>query len=513
VSRFARWLRGEDDRPGPLPLLPGPVGNGEFVPRASNPSELAVATEIRRSVDEATARAGIDRRHFLQSAGGVAACLGAFNLAGCSAAGPTRSAARARRGGSFTVPPPHDLPACREALSRAGGFIFDVHTHHVMPDGPWRKTAPGTVALVESMLPSGCTSSDRLTCVDRAAYLHDVFLASDTTVAMVSDVPNSGPSNAPLPFSDAMATQHLVAQLAAGGASRLYVQNVIAPNVGDLQGRLDGMTQAVATGDVAAFKVYTAWSPTGRGYSLEDPKVGLPAVQHAHDLGVRVLVAHKGLPLVNFDPSHNGPEDVVAVSRLFPDMNFVIFHAAWDPRYVEGPYNPGASRGIDTLLAALDRHGVAPGSNVWVDLGSLWRQLLTTPTQAAHALGKLVKRVGENRVLWGTDAIWYGGPQPQIMAFRAFQISAELQERYGYPALTEAVKARILGLNAAELFGVDPHAVRCTLASDPYAAAQPEAAQLRSDGALPSAWAPNGPITRRQTLAWLASSTRPWTPA
>jgi hypothetical protein len=39
-------------------------------------------------------------------------------------------------------------------------------------------------------------------------------------------------------------------------------------------------------------------SPCGQGYSLEDPTVGLPTVQHAHDVGVKVFVAHKGVPLV-----------------------------------------------------------------------------------------------------------------------------------------------------------------------------------------------------------------------
>ena len=56
------------------------------------------------------------------------------------------------------------------------------------------------------MLPAGCTDTDQLDCVDRASYLHDLFLASDTTVAVLTDVPNSGPSNAPIPFSDALGT-------------------------------------------------------------------------------------------------------------------------------------------------------------------------------------------------------------------------------------------------------------------------------------------------------------------
>jgi len=46
---------------------------------------------------------------------------------------------------------------------------------------------------------------------------------------------------------------------------------------------------------------------------------------------------------------------------------------------------------------------------------------MSSPDEAAHVLGKLLSRVGEDRVLWGTDGIWYGSPQPQIMAFRAFQ--------------------------------------------------------------------------------------------
>ena len=56
--------------------------------------------------------------------------------------------------------------------------------------------------------------------------------------------------------------------------------------------------------------------------------------------------------------------------------------------------------------------------------------------QAAHVLGKLLLAVGEDNIVWGTDSIWYGSPQDQIAAFRAFEITPEFQERFGYPALT-----------------------------------------------------------------------------
>jgi hypothetical protein len=193
-------------------------------------------------------------------------------------------------------------------------------------------------------------------------------------------------------------------------------------------------------------------------------------------------------------------------------MNFVVYHAAWDPSHVEGPYDPRATIGIDTLLSALDRHGVPPDDNVWVDVATLWRQLLTQPDQAAHAMGKLLKRVGQHRVLWGTDAIWYGSPEPQIMAMRAFQITPQFQEAYGYPALTDDLKKGLFGLNGAALFGLDPKATRCGLTEDPLKANVNEAAQLRAEGALPSPWKPHGPTTRRQVLDWLASATTNWVP-
>ena len=199
---------------------------------------------------------------------------------------------------------------------------------------------------------------------------------------------------------------------------------------------------------------------------------------------------------MRFDAAHNRPDDIVAVSRQFPDMQFVVFHGAWDKNHIEGAYDPNASIGIDTFLRALDDHAVPPNSNVWVDVGTVWREVLRSPTVAAHTVGKLLKRVGEDRVLWGTDAVWYGSPQAQIAAFRAFHISQEFQDRFGYPALTDSVKAKVFGLNAAKLFGIDASATRCALESDPLAGAQQSAAHLRAEGRLPSPTRPNGPVTR-----------------
>jgi hypothetical protein len=98
------------------------------------------------------------------------------------------------------------------------------------------------------------------------------------------------------------------------------------------------------------------------------------------------------------------------------------------------------------------------------------------------------------------------------MAFRAFEISPDFQERFGYPALTPEVKAKVLGLNAAALFGVDVAATRCALDADGLVAARESVDDLVAAGAITAPWQARGPVTRRETLAWLSSLRAPWQP-
>ena len=92
--------------------------------------------------------------------------------------------------------------------------------------------------------------------------------------------------------------------------------------------------------------------------------------------------------------------------------------------------------------------------------------MITAPLLCGHVLGMLVRAFGEEHVLWGTDAIWWGSPQWQIEAFRRFQIPEPLRARLGYAPLTPEGKAKILGLNAARLYGIDPHVHRHGVPAD-----------------------------------------------
>ncbi len=103
----------------------------------------------------------------------------------------------------------------------------------------------------------------------------------------------------------------------------------------------------------------------------------------------------------------------------------------------------------------METNGIARNANVYAELGSTWRFVMRDPTTAAHLLGKLLKHIGEDNVLWGTDSIWYGSPQDQIQAFRTFQIASELIEAHGYPELTSSLKQKVFGFNGARVYGVD----------------------------------------------------------
>jgi hypothetical protein len=63
-----------------------------------------------------------------------------------------------------------------------------------------------------------------------------------------------------------------------------------------------------------------------------------------------------------------------------------------------------------------------------------------------------MKYMGPERIVFGSDSLWYGAPQWQIEAFWRFQIPEDMAKKWGYPQLTEQDKRQILGLNSAALY-------------------------------------------------------------
>lgn len=245
---------------------------------------------------------------------------------------------------------------------------------------------------------------------------------------------------------------------------------------------------------VAAWKTYTQWGPKGSGCWLDDETYGILFIEKARALDIKVICVHKGIPLFNLDYKYSTCRDIGVVARMYPDMNFIVYHAGYELRRYEAAYNPKSDDGVDSLIKSLEDNRIEPNSNVYAELGSTWRMLMQDTDKAAHAIGKLLKYIGENNVLWCTDSIWYGSPQDQIQAFRAFQISDRFRERYGYPEITPELRAKVFGLNAAIPYNLAADEIR-TRYKDRIAQVKQNYAQDPEPSFLT-----NGPKTRREFL-------------
>jgi predicted TIM-barrel fold metal-dependent hydrolase len=286
--------------------------------------------------------------------------------------------------------------------------------------------------------------------------MEEVFLRSDTTMAVISAVPVVGEAD---PLSIEIMERALGTANELCGDGRVLIQGHAVPNVGPLEAALGQMEAIAASHPIAAWKVYTH-SPTGWFFDDHDPSapaVGEAFLAKVEEIGVPVVAVHKGL---SGGARFASPVDIGPAATNHPSIQFLVYHSGFETQVNEGPHDPDG-RGVDRLVRTLRDNGIGPGGNVYAELGSTWRNVMGSPDEAAHLLGKLLVAVGEDNVLWGTDSIWYGSPQDQIQAFRAFEITERYQGEFGYPALTPEVKAKILGGNAARLYGVDPLTVPC----------------------------------------------------
>jgi predicted TIM-barrel fold metal-dependent hydrolase len=469
-----------------LPVKLDSTSNGEYEPIQLAPVERRANEAAWSATAEGARRTGMQRRSYLASACGAAATLFAFDQAFASAG---------RTAGRYDIPREAQFDQ-QLAQAAVGGdeFIFDVQLHHVNPAGAWRQRGGGFEGALRGMPASrSCKDSDPLTCLSGERLLKDVFLDSDTSMGVLSHVPATQ-ANSPLTHEEALATKRILDAL--DGTERLFVHAPVNPAE---PGALERMQAHAASTKIAGFKTYTQFDPDPAGpggFWLDDERLGLPMIEQARKLGVKNICVHKGILLGARGKQFAGCRDIGVVAKRYPDMNFLVYHSGFDPGRGEAPYSESRPSGVDDLIDSLRANGIKPNSNVYAELGSTWRIVMRNSEWAAHLLGKLLVHVGESNVLWGTDSIWYGSPQDQIQAFRAFQIAPDVQQRHKYPALTPALKRKVFGLNGARVYGLDAAALRPKLRKDPVGKAKAEY--------LPQAdpsFETYGPRTRREFFA------------
>jgi hypothetical protein len=456
----------------PLPLFLQRRHTDEFAPPPYSARDQRVIERVIESGPGHARRIGARLGDYWSSRTGTAAGLLELN--------------RAARCDFYQVPPEAalDREAAREAFA-GDETVIDVQTHFVSDRpgaaGTWNSAIR---AMYQSVKPGWWGGIDPIAAYDMAEYLRCVFLESETAVAVLTSGPGLGPDRM-LFNREIAATRELLDRFGAGG--RMLTHCVVHA---DVPREIEGMERERDARRPVGWKVYTmgATSAAGvegaGGWYLDDERTGVPFLERALELEVPLVCAHKGIS--QMVPT-GSPRDVGPAARGFPGIDFVIYHSGYEfptgDSAEEGPYSEErAGVGVNRLVKSLRDARVPAGSNVFAELGTTWFCLLRRPEEAAHVLGKLLIAVGEDNVLWGTDAIWYGPSQVAIDAFRAFQIPAAMREQYGYPELTPELKEKILGRNAARVYRIDLEAARRRAESDDLAWVRAALDEYRANG-------------------------------
>ena len=572
------------DFPEDLPVDVMPASNEEYFPTIPTAEQIQIMRLADAETERMRRRFGMTRAQFVRTAAATAIGFWAIDTV---RKGTFGSYGFAQGVSPFNVCDlDHDGRRGLETLSNLPGeFIFDVQSHHVDPDGDWRASNPAIHAFFMAVWPQSSSllgpqpsiteegikgggkggEPDPIQSLSRKHYLKEIFLDSATSAAVLSVVPTSPDTNNPLPIAEAAETIDTVNALA--GNQRAVMHAFVMPNRGGggnstptmkpafLDEELELMMQRATTypDKLRGWKTYCAWGdvPNASGWFL-DTDTGMAFLDQVVKVSEAVpsvpptVATHKGFALPGFDQRAATPRDVGPAARQNPKVNFIVYHSGYDTGDDQRPYggddvtNSNTNR-VDALIKSLRENdwdasrfvdkGKTFGNvpNVWAELGSVWREVMNDPDQAAHLLGKLITHVGPKRIAWGTDSLWYGSPQSEIIAMRRFEFTERGKELYGLPYGMEgdvedptkpaptparSIRNGILGRNVAPAYRVDPDAklgeVRCDevqrLKDEGYVTrpgTETESASLATNEV-------HGPRTRRAVLKSLTEG--PWSP-
>jgi uncharacterized protein len=185
--------------------------------------------------------------------------------------------------------------------------------------------------------------------------------------------------------------------------------------------------------DLKGVKLYTAeWRGDSKGWKLSDPWAKR-YLERCGELGVKNIHVHKGPTIWPLNRDAFDVHDVDDAATSFPELNFIVEHV-------------GLPRLEDFCWIGVQEPNVYGGLAVAIPF------IHTRPRYFATMIGELLYWLGEDRILFASDyAIWQ--PKWLVERFVDFELPADMQEEY--PPLTLAAKQKILGLNAARLYGLD----------------------------------------------------------
>jgi uncharacterized protein len=443
------------------------ISNGEFNPIPQTPQQRQVEARIKELADTTAKKLGLSRRRFLRTGSGMAAAFLAmndvygriFDVSAAEAAEPAAAAERAQR--------------------LANQYIVDVQTHFVHDDFKAEFIMGIVNYAAQNYNPAMTKGPGGLTlnALKFDNYLKHIWLDSDTKVALLSGAPFDDPASWFL-NNDQIKWAHETVNKVAG-SNRLLYHSLVTPKQ---PGWMEEVDRCIAEIKPSSWKSYTIGDPlnpktTKYPWRLDDEAVVYPWYEKAVKAGINTVCVHKGLMPNDYETSIPGGgwkyatvEDLPKAAKDWPQINFVIYHSAIQPFLV--PLDAelaefektGYIRWVSDLAKIPQEHGV---NNVYGEIGTAFATTcVTSPRFCAAMMGTLIKGLGHDHVVWGTDSVLYGSPQWQIEALRRLEIPDDLQKKCGFAPLGPAdgmVKNAIFGYNSAQLYKLD---IRADLQND-----------------------------------------------
>jgi predicted TIM-barrel fold metal-dependent hydrolase len=467
----------------PSPIPTQIVSNGEFIPLPQTRDQQRVEARLEEMATELAPRHGMSRRRFLVSGAGMAAAFLAMN----DVFGPVFDVSRAEAAA------PGAADARAQAL--AGQFILDDQTHFVRDDFK-QDGLLGLAQFARQHWNPALVGEKSLARFKFENYVKEIFVDSDTKVALLSGAPFDDPT------WDLLSNDQIAAARAAingiAGSRRLLAHSVFTPK---RAGWMDEVDRCIASVKPDSWKGYTIGDPLfpsklASYWRLDDQKLVYPFYEKIVKAGTPTVCIHKGLLPADYEKSwpgvwqYNTVWDLGQAAKDWPQIDFVIYHSALRP-FLESPdaalaefEQTGRMKWATDLAEIPAKYGV---TNVYGELGtSFANSAVANPRFAAALVGTLVRGLGADHVVWGSDSVWYGSPQWQIEALRRLEIPADMQKKHGFAPLGPAdglVKTAIFGGNSARLYKVHTKAALGAITNDRIAAIKAEYVAM---GGVPS---------------------------
>jgi hypothetical protein len=347
-----------------------------------------------------------------------------------------------------------DLAALEDPRSYRPSLLIDSQVHVFRGDDMPDLTEGGAELLgnIAGGYSAFRARSQKLPDADlgRAMMLQDVFLSSETQIAALNAFGMSGTNVDGVDLFSPREAAFIRSMM----PNRLLVLGTVDPPDGS--SAIESLDYQCSDLRIDGLKLYPTGRFTPKVWRLDDPEVTYPLYDVMRRHGVKNVFCHKGLPGPFIADACRG-FDLVQAATENPDLNFVAYHAAF-------PFDEEMAQ----LLAESKLR------NVYIELGAI-APLMIHPKgreRFAMMLGRYLNVVGPDRILWGTDYPQCGLSQYQIDALTTFQIPERLVSKFGFPKLTADTKRKILGENAAELFGIDVASRVQEISSDNVAKSQ-----------------------------------------